>query len=309
MSDFLLNDALTFMNIVEQGSFAGAAKVLGISASVVSKRISRIEEQLKAKLLQRTTRSIALTEAGQLFYEHCKRIKAQINDAALEISQHHEQPTGLLRINAPMSFGQVHLISAVNDFLLLNKDVQIELILGSQYASFIHNGLDIAIFIKDLPRTELLRSHPIALRRTGIYGSPAYFKQHGVPTLPEELRQHNCLVYQSEPGTQLSVGQKKEWQFVRGKENFYVPVTGNLRVNSSQALVKAALANLGLVRLSSFMVTDEVKEGQLQSVLADFCPQDIDIHVAYPAQRYVPSKVKAFVKYLMERFDSDAYWT
>jgi len=308
MSDFLLNDALTFINIVEQGSFAKAATYLGLSASVVSKRMSRLENQLEAQLLQRTTRSIALTEAGQYFYEHCKRIKAQMTDAALEISKHHLHPSGLLRINAPMSFGQVHLVSAIHDFMRLYPDIQVELILGSQYANFIHNGLDIAIFIKDLPNTDLLRSQRIALRSTGVYGSPAYLEQHGVPMVPADLMRHNCMLHQSGPATQLSLGQKREWRFIQEGEVIQVPVTGTFRVNSSQALVQAALAGMGLVRLSSFMVTTEVKEGRLLSVLPAFCPRDIDIHAAYSAQRYVPSKINVFIQYLKERFSSDHYW-
>lgn len=136
--------------------FAAAAKKLFISSSVISKRISRLENQLRVQLIQRTTRTMTLTESGQLFYEHCKRIKSEINDAADIIQQQHQIPSGLLRINAPMSFGQVHLIPAVNDFLAL---------------------------------------------------------------YPEDLTRHNCLIYQSEPGNSLGIGQKHEWCFYDEKKN------------------------------------------------------------------------------------------
>lgn len=308
MSDFIINDALAFLSVIDEGSFASAAKKWSISASVISKRISRLENQLRVQLLQRTTRSIALTESGRIFYERCKRIKAEINDAAADVLQHHQQPSGLLRINAPMSFGQVHLMPAINDFVQQYPDIQIELILGSQYASFIHNGLDLAIFIKDLPNTHLLQSRKITDRSTGIYAAPSYFEKHGIPTVPTDLSQHNCLIYQSEPGIQLGVGQKHEWTFYHKKEKFTVPVAGTLRINSSQALVKAALAGIGLVKLSSFMVTEEVKTGVLVSVLNDYCARDIDIHAAYPTQRYLPSKVRVFIDFLIERFNADYYW-
>lgn len=308
MSDFIIDDALAFVSVVDEGSFAAAAKKWCISSSVISKRISRLEEQLRVQLIQRTTRSMALTESGQIFYERCKRIKAEINDAAADVLQHHQHPSGLLRINAPMSFGQVHLVPAVNDFIQLRPEIQVELILGSQYASFIHNGLDLAIFIKDLPNTHLLKSRKITVRSTGVYGAPSYFAQFGKPQEPSDLTNHNCLIYQTEPGNQLGIGQKYGWQFLKGKEKINIPVIGSLRVNSSQALVKAAIAGIGLVKLSSFMVTDEVKSGALISVLSEYCERDIDIHAAYPNQRFLPSKVRMFIDFLIERFRSEYYW-
>lgn len=168
MADFNINDAMAFLSVVDEGSFASAGKKWGISSSVISKRISRLENQLRVQLMQRTTRSMILTEAGQIFYESCKRIKAEIHEAAVDILHHHQDPSGLLRINSPMSFGQVHLMPAINDFMLLYPEIQIELILGSQYDSFIQNGLDLAIFIKDLPNTHLLKSRKITVRSNGV---------------------------------------------------------------------------------------------------------------------------------------------
>jgi DNA-binding transcriptional LysR family regulator len=305
MADFMINDAMAFLTVVEEGSYAAAAKKWSLSSSVISKRITRLEYDLHVQLLQRTTRKILLTDSGQIFYDRCKRIKAEMNDAAADVQQHHQHPSGLLRINAPMSFGQVHLMPAVNEFVNSNPDIQIELILGSQYSSFILNGLDLAIFIKDLPESNLLKSHKIAVRHTGIYGSPAYFAEHPVPETLEDLKKHNCLIYQYEPG---SLGDKHEWFFYQNGNRIRVPVNGNLRINSSQALLKSALQGIGLARLSSFMVTDEIKKGKLISVLGDFCARDIQIHVAYPNQRYLPSKVKVFLDLLLERFSSEMYW-
>lgn len=306
MNEFLMNDALAFLSIIEEGSFAQAAKKCCISASVISKRLTRLESHLGTQLLQRTTRNIALTETGQIFYEKCKRIRADIIDAAAHVSKYHQKPAGLLRINAPMSFGHVHLMPAINEFMQKNPAIRVELILGSQYASFIHYGLDLAIFIKDLPNTHLLKSRKIALRSTGVYGSRHYFENHPEPKIPEDLINHNCLIYQSEPGN--SFGQKNEWVFYRDGYKLRIPVSGNFKVNSSQALVKAAVAGVGLVKLSSFMVTVEIKNNLLVNVLADYNVKDIDIHAAYPNQRYLPHKVKLFIDFLVERFGSQEYW-
>jgi DNA-binding transcriptional LysR family regulator len=308
MTHFNISDALTLVNVVEEGSFAEAAKKIGVSPSIISKRISRLEKELRVQLIQRTTRSLGLTESGALFYERCKKIKADINDATVEVLQQHQTPSGLLRINVPMSFGQVHLLPAINDFITLYPEIHIELILGSQYASFIHNGLDVAIFIKDLPNTHLLKSRKITVRNRGVYGTPKYLKQFGIPKTPADLVNHNCLIYQTEPGNQLGIGQKFEWSFYNGKETIAVPVSGNLRINSSQGLVSAALTGSGLINLSSFMVTEEIKKGTLVSVLDDYCERDIDIHAAYPNQQFLPSKVRVFIDFLVARFQSDTYW-
>ncbi len=309
MSEFIISDALTFITVVDEGSFAAAAKKWFLSSSVVSKRISRLENHLHAQLIQRTTRSMALTESGQLFYARWKRIKAEISDAEMDVMQHHQQPRGLLRINSPVSFGQVHLVPAVNDFIQLYPEIQVELILGSQYAGFIYNGLDLTIFIKDLPNSPLLKSRKITERSSGIYGAPSYLKRFGKPQKPEDLVKHNCLIYQSEPGNAFNLGQKHEWSFlVDGQKKVEIPVKGNLRINSNQALVKAAVAGIGLAKLSSFLVTEELKNGTLQEVLSPYCEHEIDIHAAYPKQRYLPFKVKLFIDFLIERFQSETYW-
>lgn len=308
MADFIMSDALVFISVAEEGSFAAAAKKLFISSSVISKRISRLEQQLHVQLMQRTTRSMALTESGHLFYEHCKRIKSDINDAANQVLQLQQKPSGLLRINAPMSFGQVHLIPAVNEFMRLYPEINIELTLGSQYANFIYKGLDLAIFINDLPTTSLLKSRKITVRNSGVYGAPDYLKRYGIPKTPEDLLKHNCLIYQAEPGNPLGIGQKYEWSFFRDNKPLIIPVSGTLRINSNQGLVIAALAGMGLIKLSSFMVTEELKTGTLVSVLNNYCQHDINIHAAYPYQRYLPSKVRVFIDFLYERFNTEHYW-
>jgi len=308
MSEFIINDALTFVSVVDEGSFAAAAKKWFISSSVVSKRISRLESHLHAQLLQRTTRSLSLTESGQLFYAHWKRIKSEISDAEMEIMQHQQQPRGLLRINAPVSFGQVYLVPAVTDFIQLYPEIQIELLLGSQYAGFIYNGLDLTILIKDLPSSPLLKTHKITERTSGVYGSPAYFKQFGKPQEPEDLLKHNCLIYQSDPGNAFNLGQRHEWSFIDKKNKLTVPIKGNLRINSNPALVKAAVMGLGLAKLSSFLISEEVRRGALEEVLCDYREDPIGIHAAYPNQRYLSFKVKLFIDFLGERFQSDSYW-
>ncbi|HSW71460.1 MAG TPA: LysR family transcriptional regulator [Gammaproteobacteria bacterium] len=309
MSEFIITDALTFVTVIDEGSFAAAARKWFISSSIVSKRISRLENHLRVQLIQRTTRSLALTESGQLFYLHWKRIKSEISEAEMDVMQHHQQPRGLLRINSPVSFGQVHLVPAINDFIQRYPDIQIELILGSQYVGFIYSGLDLAIFIKELPNTPLLKFRKITQRSTGVYGAGSYFKKFGLPQKPEDLINHNCLIYQSEPGTIFAQGHHSHvWSFLDRSKKIKIPVKGNLRINNNQALMKAAVAGIGLAKISSFLVTEELKNGSLQEVLGPYNEHGIDIHAAYPNQRYLPFRVKLFIDFLIERFQSETYW-
>jgi DNA-binding transcriptional LysR family regulator len=286
MKKFILNDALSFLSVVAEGSFAAAAKKWGISPSVISKRITRLETDLGVQLLQRTTRKLALTEVGQNFYDRCERIESEINEAATIVSETQQQVSGTLRVNAPMSFGHRHLIPAVRDFMQTYPAVQIELILGSRFSNLIDNSLDLAIYVKDVPNTHALKARRVALRHTGIYGTREYFDRFGIPKTPADLKHHNCLIFQSEHGHMGTI--KHEWLFYADKMELPIPVTGNLKANSNEALARACLAGVGLARLSSFMVTDDIKSGKLISVLNHYCPRDIAIHAVYPNQRHIP---------------------
>jgi len=302
MAKFTINDALAFVTVVEEGNFAAAASKSGITASVISKRISRLETSLQVQLFSRTTRSMNLTESGQIFYERCRRIKNEMDEATNDILEHQTHTAGLLRINSPTSFGQVHLMPVINAFLKTYPEVTIELLLGSQFSQFIYDGLDVAIFINDLPDTHLLKSKQITLRRTGIYASPEYFAQYSKPNHPEDLSQHNCLSYQFEPGKHIGLGQKQVWHFTKQSKEIKVSVTGSLKVNNSQALVNAGMAGIGIIKLSNFMVTQAVKRGKLISVLEAYCEKDIPIHAAYPSKRFISAKTKLFIDFLVEWF-------
>jgi DNA-binding transcriptional LysR family regulator len=306
MTDFIINDALTFVTVIDTGSFTTAAKKLSISPSVLSKRLKRLEEFLQIQLTQRSTRKIILTDSGNVFYEHWKRIREAIDEANTNIIKHQELPYGILRINSPTSFGEIHMIPAVNDFIKLYPEMQVELILGSRYAEFIYHGLDLAIFIKELPNSMALKAHKITTRTTGIYGSARYFQQYGIPQTPLELSQHNCLLFKPEI-TINSIAKDHEWLFF-DKKPIAVAVKGNFQSNNNRALVKLAIAGIGLVRVSNFMVTEAIKNGSLQQVLQSYSEIATDIHVAYPAQRFTPYKVKLFINFLSKRFHSQGYW-
>lgn len=300
MQEFDLNDWLTFATVVEEQGFTAAAKKLGLSPSVLSKRITRLEAVLNARLLQRTTRNLVLTDIGEEFYEYCADLKLQIDEAMAVISHAQETPQGKLRVNAPMSFGHQHLVSAVSDFIKLHPQIQVELVLGSHFANLIEGGLDLAIHVKDLPDSSL-HAKRLALRSSKVYGSPEYFAKYGRPQIPDDLKNHNCLLYQLQP-------VKHEWRFYREGVEYVVPVAGNFKANSSQALAEAAVAGLGIVKLPGYMVTHEIVEKKLESVLNEYSPKDIGIYAVYPHHRHLPPKVRLFLDFLAERFGEEHYW-
>lgn len=296
-----LDDLMLFVNVVDANSFSKAAKQVGVTKSLVSKHINKLETQLGARLLNRSTRKLSLTEAGTLLYQHCKRIQQDIDTALLAVSYTQDQPRGKLRINAPLSFGHLHLIPATTDFMQNYPEIQIELLLGSQYANLIETGLDLAIQIKDLPDSRLI-AKKLAVRSTQVCGSPEYFAKHGYPTRPEDLEAHNCLVYRTQGQT------SDEWRFSVDGLDKIIKVTGNFEVNSSLGLARAAAAGTGLAKLPGYMISDDIHQGRLETVLNDYCPRDIGIYAVYPQNRLIAPKVKVFIDFLAERFANENYW-
>jgi DNA-binding transcriptional LysR family regulator len=301
MNNLSLNDWLAFAYVVEEQSFTKAAEKIGLSPSMVSRRISQLETKLGARLLQRSTRSISLTESGRIFYEHCSRIKLEVESASSAVSQNHSQPQGTIRVNAPSSFGHAHLVTAASAFMQQYPDIHVELILGSHNSSLIESGLDLAIHTEDLPANSNLIARRIGLRRMHVCGSPEYFKRFGVPKIPDDLTQHNCLLYQLQ-------STKHEWRFVTKKSEQFIKVSGTFKANSSQALATAAIAGLGLVKLPGYMVNNHLQQKKLISVLKEFCPRDIGIYAVYHSNRHLSTKVKVFIDFITELFSSERYW-
>lgn len=296
----VLPDLLSFVAVVSAGTFTAAGSQLGISHSVLSKRIKRLEAKLGIQLLNRTTRQLHLTEAGERVFRECEQIKENIEGIILELGQLQEEPQGILRVHAPMSFGQLHLAQAVSDFIQRYPKIQIELILGNSTINLLENGIDVGIFIKELPDSSLI-ARRIGLRRMHVCGSPEYFAKHGMPKTPDDLSSHNCLLYQLQPQTQ-------KWLFNSPAGDSWVKVSGNLRMNSSQALAHAAVSGLGIVKLPGYMVTREIQSGKLISILKQYCPKDIGIYATYPHTKYPNKKVKVFIDFLADRFSGEKYW-
>lgn len=290
-----------FVRVAEFGSFSQAAERLRSSKSVVSRQVSALEAELGARLLHRTTRALTLTEAGRSYFERATRILADLAEANASVGQLQAAPRGRLRVNAPMSFGFLHLAPAIPDFLDRYPDVELELTMNDRFVDLVDEGFDLAVRIGKLDDSSLV-ARKLAPMRRSVCAAPAYLERRGTPASPDDLKSHECLCYSN-------VGLAQEWRFVRPDGRPWpVEVHGRLHANNGDALRAAALRGFGLAVLPSFLIGDDVQNGTLIPVLTAFMPQDSAVHAVYPHARHLSPKVRAFVDFLAERFGPDPYW-
>ncbi len=284
-----------FTQVVEAGSFSVAARRLGLSRSAVSKQLARLEDRLAARLLQRTTRRLSLTEAGAEFYARCTRIVHEVEEAEQGVSRLHAGPRGLLKVNAPMTFGHRHIAPAIAEFLARYPDVQVEMTLNDQVVNVIEGGFDVTIRVAVLAESNLI-ARRLAPNRIVVCGAPAYFAAHGRPRTPRDLAHHNCLLY-----TYLSTANR--WHFVgpRGAES--VEASGNFRANNGDALQAAARAGVGLVQMPTFIGGGDLASGALETVLERYEDRTTSIWAVYPTTRHLSPKVRVFLDFLAARFE------
>jgi DNA-binding transcriptional LysR family regulator len=290
-----------FVRVAECGSFSQAARRLHASKSVVSRQVGALEAELGARLIHRTTRALTLTEAGRSYFERASRILADIEEANASVGQLQAAPRGRLRVNAPMSFGFLHLAPAAPAFLARYPDVELEMIMNDRFVDLVEEGFDVAVRIGKLDDSSLV-ARRLAPARRAVCGAPAYLAAHGTPASPDDLRAHQCLCYSN-----LSPSQ--DWRFVSPDGRpWSVEVKGRLHANNGDALRAAALQGFGLVNLPTFIVGRDLQAGDLVAVLDPFIPQDSAVHAVYPHARHLSPKVRAFVDFLAERCGPQPYW-
>lgn len=253
-----LTDIAVFVRIVDSGSFTRAAQQIGLSRAVASKYVARLEQRLGARLLNRTTRRLSLTEAGAALYARSREALREIEEAELEITRLQEEPRGTLRVNAPMSFGILHLAPALPEFLARHPGLMVDLRLDDRIVDLVEEGFDLAIRIADLQDSTLV-ARRLAPCRQVMCASPDYLKRRGVPRTPEELTDHNCIVY--------TYGRSPNIWRLRGPDGSEaaVPVAGNLRVNNGMVECEAALRGLGVIITPTFYIGDLIGAGRLQA--------------------------------------------
>lgn len=295
-----LNDMMTFARVVAANGFAEAARQLGVSKSRVSKSVARLERSLGVRLLNRSTRSMSLTEIGAAYYKHCVHIADEAAQAANLVGELRSEPVGVLRISCPVAFGRLHIAPAVAGYLARYPKLRIDLTTTDQLVDLTREGFDLAIRIAHEPDLHLVARKLAAVRRV-ICATPGYFARFGVPASPQELAQHNCLHY-------THFGSNGQWRLQGANGQIVVPVDGSLRVNDDDVLSRAVLDGLGIALLPTFIIANELQAGLLHPVLSEFVPLERHIYAVHLPNPNLPTKVRGFIEFVQAQIGTVPYW-
>lgn len=272
-----------FVAVAECGQFTAAAERLGLSSSQVSRQIARLEERLHTRLFYRTTRKVALTEAGQTFLQHCQRLQDAREEALNAVGDLGSEPKGLLRMTCAVAYGERFIVPLVTNFMARHPRLSVEIELSNRTLDLVQDGFDIAIRLGRLQDSRMLATR-LAPRRMYLCASPDYLQRYGRPHSLSELARHNCLI-----------GSSDVWTFQLEGREASQRVNGNWRCNSGQAVLDAALAGLGLCQLPDYYVLEHLRSGALVSLLDNHQPPNTAVWALYPQQRHLSPKVRQLI--------------
>lgn len=295
-----LTGMAVFARVVECGGFSAAARSLGLSKSAVSKQVAALEERLGARLLHRTTRRMSLTEPGAAFLDACRLVLAEAEAAEAAVGALQAEPRGVLRVNAPMTFGTMHLSAAIPDFLARYPMLSVDLVLNDRFVDLVEEGFDVAVRIGELADSSLMVRRLAPMRRV-LVASKAYLDAHGRPRTLADLSRFDCLSY-------AYSSTADEWRFDGPAGEESVRVKGRLRANNGEALKAAAMAGMGIISAPTFIVGPELMAGRLERVLPAYEWRRAAIHAVWPPGRQPAPKVRAIVDFLARRFGPSPYW-
>lgn len=288
----LLSQMQIFAEVVTQGGFSKAADSLGISKSKVSKQVVQLEKSLGVRLLSRTTRVVRATEAGELYYERCLEMLRIAEDAQEILSSIQKEATGRVRISVPVSFGTKFLQEALLTYLEAYPRIHAFIDMSDRPVDILREGFDLAIRVGAIEEPDLVVHRLMDTRRI-VVASPGYLKRRGTPKEPEDLRHHECLIYEYQSRPEF-------WLFKRGDKKVEVNVSGRVRINNGDLLAEAASAGLGLAWLPDFIVSRQLQRGELVLLLDSQCKQTSAINAIFPSRKHIPVKVRELLRVLKE---------
>lgn len=289
----ILDGMSSFVAVVEQGSFTKAADMLGQTKSAVSKHVTKLEERLGVKLLNRTTRKLSLTDAGQNYYEKASAIIEQAEEAEAEITCFQAAPRGKLRVTMPIAFGQSDMKDILPAFMKEHPEIELDIFLSDQVVDLMGGNFDLAIRIGQLKDSSLI-AKKLGSANISMVASPAYWKEHGKPEHPQDLQNHNCLLYSNAVNPRV-------WKFTCPDGQVEtVRVNGNFQSNNGQLDINMALSGLGICQSPNFYCEEYIQSGQLEAVLDHYGKEEVGIYAVYLPARHVPTKIRAFIDFLAD---------
>jgi DNA-binding transcriptional LysR family regulator len=290
----------TFVDVVARGSLSASARAEGIAPAMIGRRLDALESRLGVKLLQRTTRRLALTNEGAAFLEDCQRILGELEEAESAVAERSAKASGHLLVSAPAGFGRQHVAPLLPSFLAEHRDVTINLNLNDRLVDVVGDGIDVAIRIASLSDSSLV-GVKLADNERVLVASPSYLKRHGTPQTLADLARHNCLAMSSE-------GSQRGWTFREHGKNVTLKVAGNMVCNDGEVLHDWALAGKGLAWRSMWEVSSEIEAGRLATVLDQYAAPGNDIYAMFTQRRHLPLRIRAFVDFLRHTYMRPDYW-
>ena len=290
----------TFVEVIAKGSLSAAARAEGIAPAMIGRRLDALEERLGVKLLQRTTRKIALTHEGSSFLEDCQRILAELEQAEMAVAAGSAHACGALAISAPAGFGRLHVAPLLPSFLAEHREVSASLSLNDRVVDLLADGIDVAIRIAPLTDSAMV-GVKLAENQRVVVASPAYLKRHGKPRTLDQLHHHNCLAISSD-------GSQRGWTFRQNAKNVTMKVAGTMACNDGAVLHDWAVNGKGLAWRSMWEVGSDIEAGRLVTVLDSFAAPGNDIYAMFLQRRHLPLRIRAFIDFLRHAYVKPDYW-
>jgi LysR family transcriptional regulator for bpeEF and oprC len=291
-----LRSLSVFIKVGERRSFVRAARDLGMTQSGVSNAIARLEDQLGLRLFARTTRKVALTEDGAAFFERCRRVLADLDEAERVLTQSRLAPAGRLRLDLPVQLGRRKIVPLLGAFRAAYPALRLDVSFTDRFIDLVEEGVDVAVRFGALEESSLI-ARRLTHSQLRVTGAPAYFARHGKPQVPEDLAHHQCL-----PFAIRDTGITRDWYFKRGAAEFTLRPRAEMSFNDGGAIVAAGCAGYGLIQMNDYSIDDAMASGALEPVLEAFNPAPNPIWLVYPPTRHLSPKVRAFVDFMIARF-------
>jgi DNA-binding transcriptional LysR family regulator len=294
-----------FVQVAELGSLSRAADALSLSNAAASRHLAALEQRLSARLVQRNTRRLFLTEVGEAFYRRCKPMLAEWREAEAEVNESALRPSGLLRVTGSLSFCMMHVAPLLPEFSARFPDLRVEIVTANRYFDLIENGIDVAFRTREYEADSNITVRRLAETRRILAASPQYLQRHGTPREPAALAQHKLLLY-------TYANHPDQLRFTRNGQTLTLAVQGVLEANDGQVLRAAALAHLGILVQPRYIVHDDIVAGRLVPVLDEWDLPRLTINLAYQSRQHLPAKVRCFIDFIVEHFtrmDYERKWT